>query len=185
MQKSFIYVFFFLITCSTLSISAEVKEAIAKVYGRTIYREDIQGKGKSLESLVLRPLYERFIKKHHIVATESEINEFLTAMGDALSTSNSPDERAMMREMAKSSVLQWKVSKALYEKYGGEVIFQQANPLEPIGAERRFLEEQEKSGAFQILDPNERKKFFDYYVRPQPMVIPPSEVNYERPWWKK
>ena len=93
--------------------------------------------------------------------------------------------RAQLREIPRGMVLQWKTSKALYQRYGGDVIFQQANPMEPVGAMRRFLEEQEKAGAFEIYDAEDRKRFYEYFVRPQTLVVPPSQVNYDKPWWRK
>lgn len=185
MRKLSRYIVLFFITFSTIGTFAETKEAVAKIYGRTIYRSDLEGKGKSLESMIIPPLYEQFIKKNKIVATQSEIDEVISAMGNKLPPYKSAEEREIMQEMAKASVIDWKVSKALYEKYGGDVIFQQANPLEPIEAELRFLEEQEKAGAFKILHPHDREKFYHYYVQPRQMIIPPSRVNYEKPWWRK
>ncbi len=41
-------------------------------------------------------------------------------------------------------VIKWKTDKALYEKYGGTVIFQQSNPFEPVGAYRKLIEDAEK-----------------------------------------
>lgn len=175
--------FLFLAACTFCAIASE-REVVAKIYGRAIYRDELQGNDKNLESLLIAPLFERFAAENHIRATESEIEEFITATAGISPSATLPEQRAVMHDMAKNFVLGWKINKALYKKYGGDVIFQQANPLEPVGAERRFLEEQEKSGSFQILDAKERAKFFEYYVRPQHFVIPPSEVNYDLPWWK-
>lgn len=77
----------------------------------------------------------------------------------------------------------WKLSKALYEEYGGTVIFQQANPLEPVGAYRQFLEKMERGKVFQIFDEANRKAFWHYFTRKHPSELSPKDVNYAVPWW--
>ena len=70
-----------------------------------------------------------------------------------------------------------------YERYGGPVIFQQGNPLEPVGAYRRFLQDVERGGAFEVYDPEDRKAFYDYFTRRHPGVVPKELINYDKPWW--
>ena len=185
MFKPLIYtcLFLFLVAFSFCASAAD-KEVVATVYGKAIYRDDVQGKNKNLEMLLILPLYKRFAADNHIVATEAEIDEVSKAMAGVSPSATLPEQRAIMHDISRNCVLNWKISKALYNKYGGDVIFQQANPLEPIEAERRFLEEQEKSGAFQIMDTKERTKFFAYYIQLR-HPIPPSRVNYDMPWWKE
>ena len=69
----------------------------------------------------------------------------------------------MKRQMAQNLVRMWKINKALYEKYGGRVIFQQAG-VEPIDAYRDFLKEEEKKGSFQILDKQYKAGFWRYFT---------------------
>jgi hypothetical protein len=171
--------------------SVSAKEIVAKLFGKAIYREDI-GANKNLESLIIPALYKRFSEQNHIVVTESEIKSFnkkfdgFNPNKELANDSTTLQERKIMHDMAQSMVLNWKINKALYKKYGGDVIFQQANPLEPIGAERQFLQEQEKAGAFQILNAQEHTKFFNYYLQShRSFIIPPSEVNYDIPWWEE
>ena len=52
-------------------------------------------------------------------------------------------------EIAGSFIRQWKLNKALYEQYGGRIIFQQGGP-EPLDAYRRFLEDSRAPGDFTI-----------------------------------
>lgn len=63
------------------------------------------------------------------------------------------------------------------------MIFQQANPYEPIGAYAKFLEEQEQMKTFQIFELKLREAFWCYFKCEQSMTVPPNEVNYDRPWW--
>lgn len=93
--------------------------------------------------------------------------------------------RLGFREFAGRFVQSWKINKALYEKYGGRVIFQQAG-AEPLDAYRDFLKEQEKKGAFQILDKNDEDGFWQYFTN-DAMHRFYNEVEGARsvntPWW--
>lgn len=71
--------------------------------------------------------------------------------------------RRMKRQVAQQWVKRWRINKALYAKYGGRVIFQQGG-VEPLDAYRDFLREQEKNGAFQILDKKYEAPFWRYFT---------------------
>ena len=93
--------------------------------------------------------------------------------------------RAMKQRMAKDFVRHWKTNKALFAKYGGRVIFQQAGP-EPVDAYRQFLEEQEQAGAFQILDPALKDPFWRYFTNDAMHNFYPKgegEKFINTPWW--
>jgi len=71
--------------------------------------------------------------------------------------------RTMYRQLAQRFVRAWKINQALYRKYGGRVIFQQAG-AEPLDAYRAFLKEAEKKGSFQILEKQYVASFWRYYT---------------------
>ncbi|WP_457336227.1 hypothetical protein [Rhizobacter sp. P5_C2] len=171
---------------SLLPAIASARKPVAKVLGQTIYRDDTAKPTRGLDGEILGPLLRRFAEQERLSVTEAEVVELETALKlPPPPPGLSAADKAMLREFPREMVLQWKVSKALYQRYGGEVIFQQANPMEPVGAMRRFLEEQEKAGAFEIYSAEDRKRFFEYFVRPQIMVVPKERVNYDVPWWRK
>jgi hypothetical protein len=74
-----------------------------------------------------------------------------------------PEEREDLkrfeRDMARDWVTRWKVNNSLFEKCGGRVMFQQAG-MEPYDAYRQFLTDQEKAGAFKILDEELREEYW-------------------------
>ena len=72
------------------------------------------------------------------------------------------EEAQARRTIAAAFVRQWKINRALYQDYGGRIIFQQGGP-EPLDAYRRFLEEQQKRGAFAIADKDLEAGFWRYY----------------------
>ncbi len=69
----------------------------------------------------------------------------------------------MKRRIARETIRMWKINRALFQKYGGRVIFQQAG-AEPIDAYRDFLKEQETQGAFKILDKEYEAPFWKYFT---------------------
>lgn len=73
--------------------------------------------------------------------------------------------RQALRKMAQSQVRRWMIFKALHDRYGGRVAFQQAGP-EPVEALRDFLKEKKEAGAFQIQDPEEAARFWRYFTDP-------------------
>lgn len=99
-----------------------------------------------------------------------------------------PEEvRAARQEIASAFIRQWKLNRALYQDYGGRIIFQQGGP-EPLDAYRRFLEERQAQGAFRILDPELDSAFWRYY-RDDAIhsFYPPGSTEeaeaFQVPWW--
>lgn len=91
--------------------------------------------------------------------------------------------RAAERELARNTVLQWKISKALYQQYGGKVI-ERHDVFEPIDAYRRYLEEQEARKTFQITDLKLRASFYQYYTAVHtPVDDLRVQFYFEKPWW--
>ena len=71
--------------------------------------------------------------------------------------------RKIRETMAKSSIEQWMINKALYLQYGGRIIGQQMGP-EPLDAMHNYLKEQQKKGAFKILEKSFEAPFWEYFV---------------------
>jgi hypothetical protein len=93
--------------------------------------------------------------------------------------------RPLKRRSARQFVRSWKINKALFAKYGGRIIFQQAGP-EPLDAYRDFLREQEKNGAFQILDKQYRAPFWRYFTNDAMHTFyskKDGEKFINTPWW--
>ena len=88
--------------------------------------------------------------------------------------------------VGKVMIRQWKVNKALYVKYGGRVIFQQAG-FEPVDAYRAFADELEEQNAVEILDPSFPAPFsrLRAYLDMPHQYMPKEEADryFETPWW--
>jgi len=127
-----------------------------------------------MQGTILARLFDKYAAQHAIEATDAEISAFtgelkrgmsndgLTAEDD-LSTDDAAQIEAMHRDMARSIIRQWKINRQLYGEYGGRVIYQQLGP-EPLDAYRRFLEEQQRAGAFTILDKSLEAAFWQYFT---------------------
>lgn len=165
---------------------SQPREAVAEVLGRTVHRDELGGKPDRLRALVIGPLLRRFADENGVKADASEVDELLAALGTPPPLRDvSREQEAELRQLVAGMVTNWKVSGALYRRYGGEVIFQQANPLEPVGAMRVFLEEQERGGAFAIPDAELREGFYRYFRTKHRFVVPPEQVDFDRPWWRR
>jgi hypothetical protein len=93
--------------------------------------------------------------------------------------------RPVKRRSAGVFIKRWKVNKALFAKYGGRVIFQQAGP-EPLDAYRDFLKEQERNGAFQIIDEKYKSAFWQYFTNDKMHTFYNKDDGAKfinTPWW--
>ena len=92
---------------------------------------------------------------------------------------------SMKRRIARQVVRSWKINKALYARYGGRVIFQQAG-VEPLDAYRDFLREQQRSGAFRIVDKRCEASFWRYFTDDAMHAFYPQDEGarfINTPWW--
>ena len=115
---------------------------------------------------------------------------FLATLDEmAQGAAEAPEETAAARgEVAEAFIRQWKINRALFDDYGGRVIFQQGGP-EPLDAYRKFLEERKKTGDFEILDKDLEEGFWRYYTTESihSFYEPGSEEEaraLHTPWWQ-
>lgn len=169
------------------------REAVAELFGQAIYRDEL-AEPEALGERIIQPLVQRFVDAQRLEPTETEIADVRAWMKDTMAQegkepirASDASERQQLRELLAGIVLSWKINKALYEHYGGEVIFQQFAPREAVGAMRQFLEDQEASGTFKIFDAAERERFYAYYRRRNHPggFVPPEKVDYSVPWWRQ
>ena len=97
------------------------------------------------------------------------------------------EEAQARRTVAAAFILQWKINQALYRDYDGRIIFQQGGP-EPLDAYRRFLEAQQRQGAFAIADKELETRFWRYYTNDAihsfyPAGSAEEAEAFRTPWW--
>lgn len=104
-------------------------------------------------------------ERQSLQAERDRIEEFISNMTDeqSLSAEEALQAAAMRRSFAEEMIMHWKLNQALYQQYGGRVAGQQLGP-EPIDAYRKFLEEQSRKGAFEILRRDFERDFWRYFT---------------------
>lgn len=95
-------------------------------------------------------------------------------------------QRRSAERVARVTVRRWNVNKALYEKYGGRVIFQQAG-YEPVDAYRALIAEIRQQNTVEILDPSFPDPFAEMieYLDIPHQYMPKDEADryFSKPWW--
>jgi hypothetical protein len=142
-----------------------------------------------LTSIIWERIIQKLSKEHDLEPTTKEVESFTKAIHRSNSNSSpdklTPEMKEASLKVNRNFVKTYKISKYLYETYGGTVIFQQGNPQEPVGAYRKLLEEYEAQGNFKIYNQKYEKDFWEYYLREHPMVTPQNKVDFSKPWWEK
>ena len=145
-------------------------EAVATVLGEDLSTTD----AAEMQQTILGLLFDQYAADQGITAEPAEIAAFLDGLrrGRAEAGSTAEDDltpqevaevEAMENAMAESLIRQWKINKALYDRYGGRIIYQQFGP-EPLDAYRQFLQQRESEGAFAIHEQATEDAFWDYFT---------------------
>ncbi len=138
-----------------------------EVLGTRVYTQDAE----ELRYVVLQKLTDRYAQRKGIEVTQAEREAYVRHVREALKddpnfkdtpAEDSPEDAAARLEIAGAFIRQWKINKALWEQYGGHVIFQQGGP-EPLDAYRKFLEESQANGDFRIENSTLEPGFWRYY----------------------
>lgn len=88
-------------------------------------------------------------------------NKAIAALAE--DTGNPDEARAARDQIAAAFIRQWKINRALYRQYGGRIVFQQGGP-EPLDAYRKFIEEAQARGDYEIMNKDLETAFWRYYV---------------------
>jgi hypothetical protein len=119
---------------------------------------------------------DRKRKQMNLQMTEKRLNSMKSDMQQPV--------KEETRQLAIGFIKSWKTNKALYEIYGGRVIFQQNGP-EPISAYTEFLKEHEKNGTFRFMDKDSEKSFWYYFLYEKHRFYSKEdgEKFIKTPWW--
>lgn len=113
------------------------------------------------------------------------LNEVLASLDETARSAT--EDQAARRQVAAAFIRHWKINQALYQQYGGRIIYQQGGP-EPLDAYRTFLQAREQQGAFKILNPAFAAEFWKYFVTDALHSFYPKGSQqearaFETPWW--
>lgn len=140
-----------------------------EVLGTPIHTQDAE----ELRYYVLRKLTDRYAADKGLVVTEAEKAAFVEHLRSALrkdpnfadsglDAEGSAEEQAAREQIAAAFILQWKINRALYQQYGGRIVYQQGGP-EPLDAYRKFLDESAARNDFAIVNQDLEAGFRRYY----------------------
>jgi hypothetical protein len=142
---------------------AEIREYNAKIDG--FIQQDLE-KQELRRSEILKALKSDSLAASDRKQLNSELktlNDWKKSSESALTGKMIPEEEAAKEMVAKGFIEQWKVSRALYQQFGGRVIYQQGG-AEPLDAYRKFYEDAQSKGEFKIIEKRFEPAFWDYYT---------------------
>lgn len=148
---------------------------------QTAHREEL---ARKLEAKTLSDA-----ERQSLSSELDRLNEFLSNIGETGNGAkeDSAEDKAARRQVATAFIRQWKINRALYQQYGGRIIYQQGG-LEPLDAYRAFLQARQRQGAFKILNPAFEAEFWRYFLTDSIHSFYPKGSReearaFETPWW--
>lgn len=162
------------------------------------FRQWLHGNEKRyMERSIWLPLKLAHIEEYRITATDDEMLDALTVFSAQTAdrprsgrTSERRKEYAIltpiMRGAAYQLVTNWKFDKALYERFGGRVFFEESKEVgRPLESYRRFIAEKERSADLRFHDEDIRAAFYERFAKPkdESKVLPAN--YYAKPYWDK
>ena len=97
-----------------------------------------------------------------------------------------PDRAAAETRMARAIIGQWKVNKALYQQYGGRVIYQQGGP-EPLDAYYKYFKAAQQGGELKFVNKDLEAAFWGYFTSDSKHKFYPENEKDQAintPWWQ-
>jgi heat shock protein HslJ len=141
----------------------------------TVLGEEVHtGDPGEMQEIVLTRLFDRYAEQQGLAVTDAEIDTYvdnlkrgMRAEGltdeDDLTPEETAEVEQLRRDMSRSMIRQWRLNRALYQQYGGRIIYQQLGP-EPLDAYRQYLEERRAAGDFTIHQKAFEDEFWRYFT---------------------
>ncbi len=163
-----------ILSCSTVDSpvaeNTSARPLAATVLGEDIYTND----AAEMQDIILTRLFNQYADEQGITVSDDEIDAYVDEMQrgmraegltaeDGLTPEEAAQAEQMRRDMGRAMIHQWKVNHALYEQFGGRIIFQQFGP-EPLDAYRKYLEQQAAAGVFTIYRDDFKDAFWRYFT---------------------
>lgn len=176
-------------------VTQEAFPPVATVLGDQVRTDD----AGEMQRVVLTRLLDRYAQEQEIDVSDAEIDNYVDNMRRGMRARGldaeedlTPEEVAqvakMRRDMGRAMIRQWKLNRALYQQYGGRIIYQQLGP-EPLDAYRRFLEEREGAGDFTLHEPAFKDTFWGYFTDETRHTFyasgsPEEAAAFKTPFWE-
>ncbi|MFH1368974.1 MAG: hypothetical protein ABII64_07600 [Elusimicrobiota bacterium] len=193
----------------TCSVEGPVQK-LSKIIWQYAYRDYIRTKELRATDGEVRELekYQREFMKRKSKERKEELKEIRKALKDASLDAKKrgklEEEKKLLENLEKHEIYfkktkksskeenravyapwveSWKLNKAVYEQYGGDVEMTKFGP-NPVRAKEALLKEYKKQGLIQIFDDNLDKAYWESLSQKPEIVVPPEEVDFT-PHWKK
>lgn len=130
---------------------------------------------------LIEKVMDTFAKQQQIQPDEALVDAFASRFGDQLND-NAENSRSV-KEIANEQVRIWQIEKALYDEFGGTVIFTQQNPQYPIEAYNLLLKRYEEKGVLVFKSKEYESVLKRIFAPPYEMKIAPEQISFVKPWW--
>lgn len=140
---------------------------------------------------VIERVLRDYAKRKNITADEALVAKFEDKFGSEFTASqtsaNEESEKVAssktIADIAQLEVLKFMVEKAMFNEFGGRVVFKQSNPLMPVDAYRSLLKQYKDSGQLTFENKALEEDFWKGFSEPFKFEVPPENISFEQPWW--
>lgn len=154
----------------------------AKQLSAVQYRAVIENMRKqNLASKIIDGVMQDFQQRKAITVDETLVEKFRATFKDHFDEQNFDEQKR--QQIARKQVLQWQTDKALYEEFGGTVVFQQTNPQFPIEGYLTLFKYYADQGAFTFSNKDDEAAFWQPFQPPFELAIASEDINFSAPWW--
>lgn len=191
------------------SFAVAQQQPVASLFGEPVYEQDISPSAKQLSQLarmnsaskemamaqfrhraladkIIQAVLDDYAQKRGITVDSALVEKFKARFSASLnSPSLSESEQRSADQIATKQVLRWQIDKALYQEFGGTVVFQQSNPQMPAGAYETLLKQYQQQDAFAIMNDRYQAVFWEAIEPPYPFELEPEQIDFSQPWWLK
>lgn len=160
----------------------------AEVAELAAYEREFAARDRAQRARKLRELEERLVTDALSAAERARVQDFrdtlarLAGRDAELEREPAPDP-ATLRETYAPVVEAWKLNRALYQQYGGEVALAPSGPY-PRGAWLRLIAEHERRGEIEFFDAGLKERLFDILATRPRTVVSPERVDFT-PYWRR
>ena len=130
---------------------------------------------------VIQAVLDDYAKQKNIALNQQWVKQFETKFGREVSDTEQVSTN--IEDIAKKQVLLFQTERAMYEEFGGRVIFRQSNPQMPIDAYQALLKRYQVSGKLTFNDSQLESSFWESFAPPFQFEIPAENVDFSTPWW--
>ncbi|BFT31618.1 hypothetical protein D210916BOD24_27940 [Alteromonas sp. D210916BOD_24] len=134
---------------------------------------------------IISLLREDYAQQKKIVVDEALQRAFVEKFGEEFNAKQPQSHHKTIQQIAHDEVLKYATEKAMYEEFGGRVVFTQSNPQMPVDAYNTLLTRYKDAGQLNIVDEELNRAFWAIFSESVPFkyVIPNENINYDHPWW--